>query len=508
MPCPQSVPYAGARIEVYRSVNLNKMKTAACYIRVSTEDQTEYSPDAQLKRIKEYAAAHDMLLLPEYTYTELGVSGRKAEKRPQFQALIATARKKPRPFDVVLIHAFDRFARSVKDSRIYKELLRNDLGIELISITEDYGEGKNSFLMEGIKDVLNEYYSLNLSDEVLKGMTEKATRGEIQTIPSFGYKVVDRKFIPDEKEAPIVREIFRRYVAGDGCLGISRWLNSQGIKTHRGNAFQNRTIDYIISNPVYIGKLRWTPGGRKRYESETSDSIVAEAAHAPIIDLSTWQTAQKRRLETKTKFRYKARPPQEYRDWISGLFRCSACGCSLIYCTDKVAKEPRMNCGAYLKGACAVSQRTPASKLKELLISRLHNDMFAPELEHVCIRKAREDSAAVSQDEVSVIREKLERAKQAYLAGVDTVEEYGANKRILTSELERAEAAAAKIPKVRDTRAADLRELRRRIGISIQVLTDDSASKRKKIQAIRSIVSKVIYDRESQSLQVYYDIII
>ncbi len=67
------------------------MRTAAAYIRVSTDDQTEFSPDAQLKRIKEYAASHDILLLPDHIYTELGVSGRSAARRPRFMALMTAA---------------------------------------------------------------------------------------------------------------------------------------------------------------------------------------------------------------------------------------------------------------------------------------------------------------------------------------------------------------------------------------------------------------------------------
>lgn len=156
------------------------MKTGACYIRVSTDDQTEFSPEAQLKEIKKYAKNHNIILDKDFIFIEKGISGRSVQKRDEFKKMITKAKEKPKPFEVVLVHAYDRFARNVKESRIYKELLRQDLDIELISITEDFGTGKNSFLMEGIKDILNEYYSLNLSDEVKKGMKEKASRGELQ----------------------------------------------------------------------------------------------------------------------------------------------------------------------------------------------------------------------------------------------------------------------------------------------------------------------------------------
>ena len=64
------------------------MRQGAVYIRVSTDDQTEYSPDAQLKRIKEYAQNHDILISQEYIYIENGVSGRTVAKREQFKKMI------------------------------------------------------------------------------------------------------------------------------------------------------------------------------------------------------------------------------------------------------------------------------------------------------------------------------------------------------------------------------------------------------------------------------------
>ena len=64
------------------------MKTAAAYIRVSTEDQVEYSPDSQLKAIRDYARTNDMILPEEFIFVDEGISGRKAAKRPEFMKMI------------------------------------------------------------------------------------------------------------------------------------------------------------------------------------------------------------------------------------------------------------------------------------------------------------------------------------------------------------------------------------------------------------------------------------
>ena len=112
------------------------MRTAAAYIRVSTDDQVEFSPDSQLKEIRKYAKAHDLILPDEFVFADEGISGRKAEKRPQFQRMIGTAKLKPKPFDVILLWKFSRFARNREDSIVYKSMLRKQCGIEVVSISE------------------------------------------------------------------------------------------------------------------------------------------------------------------------------------------------------------------------------------------------------------------------------------------------------------------------------------------------------------------------------------
>ena len=78
------------------------MQTAAAYIRVSTDDQIEYSPDSQIKAIRKYAKDHDMILPEGFIFVDEGISGRKADKRPSFQRMIGTAKIKPKPKENVL----------------------------------------------------------------------------------------------------------------------------------------------------------------------------------------------------------------------------------------------------------------------------------------------------------------------------------------------------------------------------------------------------------------------
>ena len=100
------------------------LRLAAAYIRVSTDDQVELSPDSQLAEIRKWAASHGYLVPDEYVYRDEGISGRKVTGRDQFKRMIGTAKKKPKPFDAILLWKYSRFARNRDDAVMYKSILR------------------------------------------------------------------------------------------------------------------------------------------------------------------------------------------------------------------------------------------------------------------------------------------------------------------------------------------------------------------------------------------------
>ena len=153
-------------------------KIAAAYIRVSTDDQIEYSPESQIKAIREYAKRNGYVLPNEFIFMDEGISGKTAGKRPAFMKMIGLAKTTPKPFDAILLWKFSRFARNREDSIVYKSMLRKQLGIDVISISENLGDDKMSILFEAMIEAMDEYYSINLAEEVKRGMTEKAKRGE------------------------------------------------------------------------------------------------------------------------------------------------------------------------------------------------------------------------------------------------------------------------------------------------------------------------------------------
>ena len=111
------------------------MIIAAAYVRVSTDEQTDYSPAVQLEEIQEYARKNGYHIPAEFIFADEGISGKRADKRPAFQNMIRQARKKSNHIEYIIVHKFDRFARNKEDSVLYKALLKKD-GVKVISVKE------------------------------------------------------------------------------------------------------------------------------------------------------------------------------------------------------------------------------------------------------------------------------------------------------------------------------------------------------------------------------------
>ncbi|MCD8248876.1 MAG: recombinase family protein [Lachnospiraceae bacterium] len=335
------------------------MKTAAAYIRVSTEEQLEFSPDSQLKRIEEYARAHDMRLPDEYIYLDEGFSGRKAQNHPAFLRMIAEAKRKPRPFDVILLWKFSRFARNRQDSILYKSMLRRECGIDVLSITEQLSGDPTSILIEALLEAMDEYYSINLAEEVRRGMNEKFSRGGVVSVPPFGYRMENGHFAPDPARTSVVSMIYEDFLNGSSCRAIARKLNERDIRTTRGNPFEPRAVRYILSNPVYTGKLRRNVQGEMN---------LVPGGHQPLISESTFQKVQAKLSESGATH---IPLPVPSAFLFQGLVRCSCCGGALT----RSSRTGALQCCRYAKGTCPQSHYLSIQELEATTLHTVKQDL-------------------------------------------------------------------------------------------------------------------------------------
>lgn len=463
-----------------------EMKTAAAYIRVSTDDQVEFSPDSQLSRIREYAKRNNMILPQEFIFMDEGISGRKAEKRPQFMRMIGIAKQKPKPFDVILLWKFSRFARNREDSIVYKSMLRRQCGIDVVSITENIGDDKMAVLIEALIEAMDEFYSVNLSEEVKRGMTEKAKRGGVLSPPAYGYTVENGQYLQVPEEAEVIRTVFRCYNEGTGMLRIAKNLNALGIRTHRGGKIENRTVEYWLNNPIYIGKIRWTPAGKTSRNYHNPDSMIVDGQHEPIIDNETWERTQQRMKEQKEKYRPYYKPMGSISHWLVSMARCGVCGGPLVNCSGY------FYCNNRSKGVCPGNGGISVKKLERIVMEQLHQVMDSPTYLSVPIKKSKpqyRDSNTLIEQQIQKAYTRLERIKEAYEMGVDTIEEYKINKQKITAEITRMEAEIKSEPE--STPEEDFRKLQSLIRASIDALESDAIAPKEKNEIAKGFIAEI-----------------
>lgn len=468
-------------------------KTAAAYIRVSTDDQLDYSPGSQLDEIKNYAKQNGIHILDDYIFMEPeGHSGRKAKNRPEFQKMIATAKLKPKPFDVILVWKFSRFARNQDESTFYKSMLRKKLSIDVVSVSEPVLEGMYGRLIETIIEWQDEFYSYNLAMEVSRGMTKKAELGEPQVAPPLGYRIPYKRAAPEivPEEAKVVKLIFKMFLEGTGAFGIARYLSDCGIKGKRGGPIWSSAIIRMLSNPYYAGYSRW-------------NGITVKADFPAIISAEDFELVQKL-LKSKKPSKY-AKPEELSKHWLSGVVYCSACGKRLSSQSIQGARGRYMifQCGGYLRGVCRVSHYVRENRLEKAVIDALKEILLLGNLEFTIRRSDINSQSHIGliQAQVKQIKLKLERAKSSYLAGVDTLEEYKAAKMSLNEELNRLNMQSEQMQPSTDNAKKKMLE---NIQNVFNIISSSECTTLQKNSAIKSIVEKIIFSKNDKHVDIFY----
>lgn len=478
------------------------MRTAAAYLRVSTDMQEEYSLDSQLKLIRDYAAAHDFIVPEEFVFRDDGISGRSATKRPGFTRMIALAKEKDRPFEAILVWKFSRFARNQEESIVYKSMLARS-GVEVISISEPLAEGPFGSLIERILEWMDEYYSIRLSGEVKRGMAEKVARGEAAYGAPFGYMLEGKRFVPHPAEAEVVRRVFRDYLAGVGILQITRRLAAEGVRTKFGNEPDNRFFEYMLRNPVYTGKLRWSSDGKGRYErgGEPNDAAyLVDGQHEPIIDLATWEAVQAKLDAAKRGRLPYSRNEQPVQFMLKGLVRCSSCGSTLVYGGGPC---PFLQCHKYSHGKCPTSHALSVAKANRLVVDYL--ETCCSTMQFPIAPQTIQNSDGPDYDRlISAERVKLRRVQDAYESGIDSLEEYGRKKQRLLAGIADLERQAAAASAQEQKKPVDLLARLEKVLQVLDVIRSPDATEAAKNEALRSVVSYIVYDKPSQRLEIYF----
>ena len=223
------------------------MKTATAYIRVSTEGQVTdgVSLDAQRAKIEAWCLVNDVQM--GQVFVDAGISGKRADNRPQLQAALDTVCNDG---GVLVVYSLSRLARSTKDTIVISERLDN-AGADLVSLSEKLdttsAAGKMVFRMMA---VLAEFERDQVSERTCSAMAHKKSKGErVGEIP-FGYDLSADgvTLVENADQLRAIELIHSLKEKGYSLRAIAEALDTAGITTKKGaKTWNHKSVSNILS---------------------------------------------------------------------------------------------------------------------------------------------------------------------------------------------------------------------------------------------------------------------
>jgi len=475
----------------------------ALYARVSSDRQdVDLSISAQLKALREYALRNGHQVVKEFVdEAETG----KTTARPAFKEMIAIARRPNKPFEQILVWKYSRFARSRKDSIVYKAMLKK-AGVMVVSINEPFDDTPTGRLMEGIIESLDEFYSDNLGEDVTRGMRESAQRGfYLSARAPYGFKKIKvqdgnkerTKLEPEPNQAGIVSDIFNGIVNGKGLLEIAKELNARPIPGPKGKGWGKTGVYSILTNEIYTGVFVWG-----RNSKRGNEPVRVENACPAIIDRETFLKVQglmKERAPVKVHPKRASSPFM-----LSGRAYCGYCGKALVGTYAKGGRFSYYVCGTLNKkgsGACQ-AKYINAEKFESLVVEQINKRIFSKDHLINLVRMVNEevdstmnsnrDELNLITDTIEDINHRLERLYDAIETGKLDLDDIAVRIRELRGRQDKFQARRMEIENQMSDRKVDLADLENItecVDDLRELLTEGSSAERRTF--IRGFVKEV-----------------
>ena len=285
-------------IEADKAFRSQKLRVAA-YARVSSDSDDQMNSFlAQTRYYTTYITSHE-----EWTFVDLyadeGITGTSAEKRTEFQRLIADCKRGL--IDRILCKSISRFARNTIDClETVRELKNLGIGVYFEEQNIDTAQMSGE-LLTTVFAAISQKESESISQNMKWSYQRRMESGEFITCKApFGYRLKQGKLEIDESEAQIVRQIFSRYLEGQNVDEIAAWVGTQGIQTRdHGENWYTSAILYILRNERYVGNAllqkKWTtealPRAKKRNYGEKPQYYL-EDSHPPIVSAEVFTAVQ------------------------------------------------------------------------------------------------------------------------------------------------------------------------------------------------------------------------
>lgn len=460
-------------------VKKDKIYSVGIYARLSVDgtDRKNESIDNQLELCREFVRSHEDMEIFD-CYSDLGKTGTNFQ-RDDFERLMADVRM--RKVDCIVVKDLSRFGRNHLEMGNYLGKIFPFLGVRFIAVNDNFDnmDGDPETLGVQLKNLVNELYAKDIAVKIRSSRVKQFERGSFSGChPVYGYDVVKegnrRMLVINEEAAVVVRELFDRFLRGEGYVEMIEWLYTE--KIHRPSDYRKyghvhqrdgeelhnwhkATLNQILNNCAYIGWLICEQKDGERVTGRTSTKVltgelkVRENNHEPIISEEVFQEVARQFEARSQKFSSgSSRNLPMEEDIYKDLIYCGLCG-------SKFTRE------------CGLTNRSGG---------KVRNYQYR------CVNKETIDDRKCDNDRISLIilnrlvEEALE--KEFSLASAKQKDLVAASKRQAENEKEKLETEIADIfYKTEELKKTGSEEyIRYRSGEMTEQAMTESAERRKK----------------------------
>ena len=391
----------------------------AIYARYSSDLQRETSIEDQVRQCRDHAARKGWAVLEDFIRCDQAVSGAALAGRDALHTLIAEAKRKPRPFDRILVDDTSRLARNVADALKLAETLSYH-GVYMTFVSQGIdSQDKTARQLITLHGMMDEQYLVGLAGKVHRGQEGRVLNRLHPGGRCYGYlnvpiedptrtakygrpAVSGVRLEIHSEQAAVVRRIFQMYAEGQGLARIAKVLNEEGVpapqppRTRTLRAWCPSSIQEMLRNERYRGVQVWNRTQKQR-NPETGRKISRQRPAADwrrvevpewrIVPEELWNAAHTRiRLVNERMGRMRcgglSRTEHSRQYLFSGLLVCGLCGSRMVIISGRGRRGyVRYGCPSHrYRGVCDNRLTIRQDRLEEQLLAEIEGRILTPEM--------------------------------------------------------------------------------------------------------------------------------
>jgi site-specific DNA recombinase len=391
----------------------------AVYARYSSDLQRETSIEDQIRKVREFATRNGWTILEEHVRYDQAISGAALAGRDALNALIADAKRKPRPFDRILIDDTSRLARNMAEALTMVATLKfHGVGVSFVSQGIDTLD-KSARQLVAFNGMMDEQYLVGLGDKVRRGQEGRVLKGLNPGGRCYGYinvpiedpsrpgkygrpAVSGVRLEINEDQATVVRRIFQMYAAGQGLARIAKRLNDDAVtapqppRTRPLRAWCPSSIREMLRNERYRGVQVWNRTEKQRNpetgrkisrERPASERVRVEVSEWRIVPEELWNAAHAQIRAVNEKMGSARcgglnRTESSRQYLFSGLLVCGDCGSRMVIISGRGTRGyVKYGCPSHrYRGVCDNKLTIRQDRLEEQLLGEIETRILTPEM--------------------------------------------------------------------------------------------------------------------------------